>query len=567
MTLGAGATREGTGHDAVPGDPGPGRDAADSPEAENPATRQPGSPFHSAPVFLSELTGPDLVIVSATPGTGPALGTGDATLTGRRLADVVRDPEGRHLVEAIRRVYTTGNHAHDVRWRTPSGGQADEPDGADFSLSVLPVCRPDGSVSGVAVAGLARASTLRATGGRDAEAGDAVPAGLPDPAGTDEAAGSAVPAGLPVLPRVRLAARYLPARRDPSASDAWIDALVLPQRVIALMTGTAGHRFGAVPGAAAQLRRLLRGTMRADAGPAQTLSYLSDIAAGPAGGPGVTAWVAQLDPATGELRYASTGHPMPLVCTPGGGATFLSPRGSAEEQPDGSAKTDLPPGGVLVLFQGTAARRQDGASTGGRQRRLANLAAAVMADSDGATAADTADRMCAAVVEQLAEWGDGDEVMVLAAHRLREPGAGWSMEFPADPRALAGLRAGLHGWLEELGVGESDCTDVELAVWEAAVNATVHGRPGLGTGTVRVSAGLDGAGNAVIRVSDRGQWRIGDSLAPGHGWSGGRGLSVISQVSDELSISPGPGGTTVTMRRRVRRPVSTVRQPDEPARG
>jgi hypothetical protein len=111
--------REGTGHDAVPGDPGPGRDAAGSPEAESPATRQPGSPFRSAPVFLSELAGPDLVIVSATPGTGPALGTGDATLTGRRLADVVRDPEGRHLVEAIRRVYTTGNHAHDVRWRTP----------------------------------------------------------------------------------------------------------------------------------------------------------------------------------------------------------------------------------------------------------------------------------------------------------------------------------------------------------------------------------------------------------------------------------------------------------------
>ena len=104
---------------------------------------------------------------------------------------------------------------------------------------------------------------------------------------------------------------------------------------------------------------------------------------------------------------------------------------------------------------------------------------------------------------------------------------------------------------------ESDCADVELAVWEAAVNATVHGRPRLGTGTVRVSADLDGAGNAVIRVSDRGRWRVGDSVASGHGWSGGRGLSVISQVSDELSISPGPGGTTVTMRRRVRRPVTT----------
>ena len=551
--------REGSGHGAVPDDTGPDDGTAGSPEAgPTSATHQAGSPFRGAPVFLSELAGPDLVIVSATPGTGPALGTGDATLIGRRLADVVGEPEGRHLVEAIRRVYATGNHAHDVAWRAPAEGRTSEPDGAVFSLSVLPVCQPDGSVGGVAVAGLARTGPRRRTGGRDGQAGDVVAAGSPDPAGTDAAAGSAVPAGLPVLPRVRLAARYLPARKDPGAGDAWIDAVVLPQRMIALMTGTAGHRFRAIPGAAAQLRRLLRGTLRADAGPAQTLSYLSEIASGPAGSPGVTAWVAQLDPATGELRYASAGHPMPLVCGPGGKATFLSPRGSAAGHPDGSAKTDVPPGSVLVLYPGTAARPQGGDSIGGSRRRLADLAASVMAAGDSAGAADTADRMCAAVAEQLAEWSDGDEVMVLAAHRLREPATDWSIEFPADPRALAGLREGLRGWLEELGVRESDRADVELAVWEAAVNATVHGRPRQGTGTVRVWAGLDGAGSAVIRVSDRGRWQVGSRPAPGQGWSGGRGLSVISQVSDELSIFPSAAGTTVTMRRKVRRPVSTV---------
>jgi hypothetical protein len=63
---------------------------------------------------LSELAGPGLVIVSATPGTGAALGTGDATLIGRRLADVVGEPEGRYLVDAIRGVCTTGKHAPDV---------------------------------------------------------------------------------------------------------------------------------------------------------------------------------------------------------------------------------------------------------------------------------------------------------------------------------------------------------------------------------------------------------------------------------------------------------------------
>ena len=116
---------------------------------------------------------------------------------------------------------------------------------------------------------------------------------------------------------------------------------------------------------------------------------------------------------------------------------------------------------------------------------------------------------------------------------------------------------GLEGVDQEfvLRVSQSGRADVELAVWEAAVNATVHGRPRRGTGIVRVWAGLDGAGSAVIQVSDRGRWRVGNPPASGRGWSGGRGLSVISQVTDEVSIAPSPAGTTVVMRRRVHHPV------------
>ena len=55
--------------------------------------------------------------------------------------------------------------------------------------------------------------------------------------------------------------------------------------------------------------------------------------------------------------------------------------------------------------------------------------------------------------------------------------AGWSMNLPADPLALRQLRVRLRDWLRELGASASDRTDVELAVWEAAVNAIVHGRP------------------------------------------------------------------------------------------
>ena len=107
-----------------------------------------------------------------------------------------------------------------------------------------------------------------------------------------------------------------------------------------------------------------------------------------------------------------------------------------------------------------------------------------------------------------------------------------------------------------MGADAADRADVELAVWEAAVNAAVHGRPGQGPGKVTAQAGLESTGNVLIQVTDQGRWQLGDTPGSGEGWAGGRGLSVISQVTDEVSIAPSPTGTTVVMRRRVHHPVS-----------
>lgn len=144
-----------------------------------------------------------------------------------------------------------------------------------------------------------------------------------------------------------------------------------------------------------------------------------------------------------------------------------------------------------------------------------------------------------------------------------QPAAGWSMNLPAEPVALRQLRVRLRDWLQELGAAVADRTDLELAVWEAAVNAMVHGRPPAGDATVTVSASLDDGGRAVIQVSDRGRWRQPGAADPGRASLGGQGLPVIRQVTDELDIAPGPAGTTVTMRRALSRPVQAEAQPGE----
>jgi anti-sigma regulatory factor (Ser/Thr protein kinase) len=190
-------------------------------------------------------------------------------------------------------------------------------------------------------------------------------------------------------------------------------------------------------------------------------------------------------------------------------------------------------------------------------------AAAVLADWGGAAAADLADRMVPAVLAALTADGGGQPATVLAAHRLPAPVAGWSMNLPSDPVALRELRIRLRDWLRGLGVSQSDRTDVELAVWEAAVNAIVHGRPVAGPAPVTVRAGLDAAGRAVIQVSDRGRWRPPGPADPDRQWPGGQGLLVIRQAADELDIAPSPNGTTVTVRRRLSRPVPGEAQPGE----
>jgi anti-sigma regulatory factor (Ser/Thr protein kinase) len=299
---------------------------------------------------------------------------------------------------------------------------------------------------------------------------------------------------------------------------------------------------------------LLRG-----AGPLQALARLHAFAAQFPAMRGATACLGVLDPASGDLRYVSAGHPMPIVCVPGGSASFLpagtgGPLGAGRYQA-ALASAVLPPGAVLLLYADGLAGRADQGMRRGREP-LADAAASVFASTAASSAGDAADRMCSGVAERLILRGQEDDLTVLAAHRLAKRIGGWSMRFSADPPALRVLRSRLREWLQELGVAPLDIIDTELAVYEAAANAIVHGQPRDGPGTVSVQAELDGAGVALIRVADRGQWRPGGSPDAGRERGGGRGLSVTSKITDELSIAPSPSGTTITMRRHLSKPVT-----------
>ncbi len=394
------------------------------------------------------------------------------------------------------------------------------------------------------------------------------------------------PATLPVLPRLRLAARRRPAAAQAGPAGDWLDVLVRPDGTTALVIGHLEGSGGQLEAATARLRASMRDALRGGATPAEALAAPAAARAGtgpvsgPAPGRGAAACVAVLDPLTGNLRYATAGLPVPVICGAAGDAGGYTPRArqaparqvSARQVPGAApvyaGNAVLPSGAVLLLYSGPPAGTAAGGTAAARTAAGGTAAAAtvearaasVLADTGGAAVADLADRMVPAVLAGLTGDGGAGPAAVLAAHLLPAPVAGWSMNLPADPVALRELRMRLRDWLRGLGVSLPDRTDVELAVWEAAVNAIVHGRPVAGPATVTVRAGLDVAGRAVIQVSDRGRWRPPD---PGRRWPGGQGLLVIRQAADELDIVPGPDGTTVTVRRRLSRPVPGEAQPGE----
>jgi anti-sigma regulatory factor (Ser/Thr protein kinase) len=338
----------------------------------------------------------------------------------------------------------------------------------------------------------------------------------------------------------------------------------LPGGVIALTVGDAAAARGpeAVAGTS-ELRTVVRDALMDGATPLAALSYLDAFAARFPATRGATLCLGLLDPVSGAIRYASAGQPMPLVCAPAGRATFLTPaRGGplgVGAQPAAIASAVLPPQTALLLcFDGLAGRAGVPAHRGTERFAAAVTSAFATEDSQDTSFAD---HMCRAVADRLAGRRDGGDVTVVAAHRLAERAPGWSLELPAEPLALRQLRARVRAWLRELGATPRDREDTELAVYEAAANAVVHGRPAHGPAQVTVQAGFDETGGVVIAVSDRGRWRPGASPDLAGGRSGGRGLSVISKVTDELTIAPSPAGTTVTLRRALSHPVTVGRAP------
>jgi serine phosphatase RsbU (regulator of sigma subunit)/anti-sigma regulatory factor (Ser/Thr protein kinase) len=343
---------------------------------------------------------------------------------------------------------------------------------------------------------------------------------------------------LPEIPGMSFAARYLPGSAEAEIGGDWYD-------VIPLRDGKAGLTIGDVVGrgisAAARMAHL-QSAVRAYAfeglRPSVVLERTDAFAQELEQRGMATMLYAVLDPEGGTLRFASAGHPPPLVIGPERDAAYASGRtGSplATVTFPAYEETVIPlePGSTVLLYTDGLVERHDVPLADGMEA-LRTSVTAVPGEPE---------QLCRRLPSEVLDGAPTDDTALLAV-RLEPLGESTlELSLPAESRSLAPLRRVLARWMKAAGAGETEVYEILVAVGEACANAIAHAYPAGDASFEVIAIRTEGAVEVVVR--DFGQWR------PPRGEERRRGLTLMEELMDRVEIERGDGGTTVVLGRKL----------------
>jgi serine/threonine-protein kinase RsbW/stage II sporulation protein AB (anti-sigma F factor) len=114
-------------------------------------------------------------------------------------------------------------------------------------------------------------------------------------------------------------------------------------------------------------------------------------------------------------------------------------------------------------------------------------------------------------------------------------------EFRAEPASIPTIRQAVVALALGSGASAGRCTDIAIAVSEAATNAVVHAYVETAEpGAVRVSAAVI-AGELRVTIADHGRGMLPRADSPGLGL----GMPLISGLATSFEIADRDGGGTV----------------------
>ena len=165
---------------------------------------------------------------------------------------------------------------------------------------------------------------------------------------------SLLPKRLPLSPSAQAAARYLPAAHGVQVGGDWYDVAELPGGKFSLTVGdVVGHGIEAAS-LMGRIRHVLRALVLEGHGPASAIEQLERVTALEDRGMATLVCVV-VDPRTRRARFASAGHPPPLLLRPDGSAIYLEggrsvPIGAVDAAVYVEDEVAIDPGSTILLY-------------------------------------------------------------------------------------------------------------------------------------------------------------------------------------------------------------------------
>jgi anti-sigma regulatory factor (Ser/Thr protein kinase) len=350
-----------------------------------------------------------------------------------------------------------------------------------------------------------------------------------------------LPAVLPHLANVSFSASYSAASESRRVGGDFYDAFLLPNGRVALTIGdVTGHGLEA-----AVIMGEIRQSLRAvgsfeDAAPSQILDRASRLLIDSGRSVFVTAVYGVLDPRTGIFEYATAGHPSPVVYD-GMGLLRLAGSGlpiGLRDGEDVDFSLALPAASTIVLY--TDGLIEFGRDLDEGERRLDE--AIVSLNGMGAGIAGTI------MQRVLGDDQATDDIAILTAtirtlpERAYDEMRGWKFSSSDESTAVLvrhEVGALVAAWTGNAAHGPAG----EVAFGELFSNVV---RYAPGPLEVRLIAT---AGGTELSVSDRGPGMPAALHAPEALAESGRGLHLVRELADDMTIEPAPSaGTTVRAR-------------------
>ncbi|MET8163564.1 SpoIIE family protein phosphatase [Streptomyces sp. NPDC005329] len=330
---------------------------------------------------------------------------------------------------------------------------------------------------------------------------------------------------------LELASSYLPADATDGVGGDWFDVIPLSGARVGLVVGdVVGHGIAAAA-TMGRLRTAVQTLADMEMPPDELLAHLDDLVLrlsvertdDPAAHQSATAFLgatclyAVYDPVTRRCAMARAGHPPPVVVGPDGRVSFPEPPAGPPLGLGGmafeSTEIELAENSLIGLYTDGLVEGADRDIEEGMSRL-----GEVLARSDAGL-----EILCTSAVRQLVPVPQPDDIALLLA-RTHALGADHvvSWEVPADPAAVADVRARATRQVEAWGLGDLAMTS-ELVVSELVTNAVCYATPPIRLRLIldaRLTCEVSDASSTAPRLRHA---RIMDE--------GGRGLFLVAQLA------------------------------------